>query len=197
MRCKKSKRLLAIMLVGMMCATSAFNFNFTYADESSAGVEAAAQTGVLDEVKRKFDSSLSALRPNFAKDKNIASTVEEMIKRYEGIDATGVTVSVESSSSEDVIALDGTINYIATSLGMNNSKNITCTFSFSKDGRKVTSENRTVTVGWDREYFNSKVNQEAENLTADSIKASNPSLDNVTGNLTLPQIKIHMRNIYN
>ena len=140
-------------------------------------------------VKKQFDKEIGALRPDFAKDKNICEMVLAKVKGYGGLDTEGVTVSLASSTDDSLIAKDGKINYIKKDelTGATNSKNVRCSFNFECGKAKATSSERTVTVGWDRDFFNSKIKDESKLLTADKIKGENKSLSEVTKDLTLPR----------
>ena len=70
----------------------------------------------------------------------------------------------------------------------NNTKNVRCTFVFRCNSAESVSAATTVTVGWDREYFKGKMQEEADTLTEETIKGNNTSLAEVTADLTLPQI---------
>ena len=142
----------------------------------------------VDAIKAAFDKELGALRPNFAKEKNILDLVRSKIAGYE-IDTTGVTVSVKSTDDPATVAADGTINYWkqAPNTSGVNSTNVALVFVFEKNGAKADTEERNATICWDRDYFNTQMATDQENLTWDKIKGSNTDAAEVTSNLTLPQ----------
>ena len=147
-----------------------------------------ANLAAVTAAKTAFDNELGALKPSFKTDSNIVSLVQAKVNGYEGCE--GVTVSLKSSDEPDWIAADGTITYNAGSLnayGMN-SKNVYCVFTFTKGTQTVDSAQRTAVVGWNQTYYAGKMAEEAQGLTANTIKGENASLDEVTENLTLPQI---------
>ena len=148
-----------------------------------------ADQAKVDAVKAAFDKEIGALRPDFAKDKNITAFVLSKIRGYSDIDTKDVTVALKTTGDTTYIKEDGTISYVNGALSQwgSNSKNISCTFIFRCNGAEAVSKDRTVTVCWDRDYFNTKMSEEKDSLTWDSIKAANTSQDDVTSALTLPQ----------
>ena len=144
----------------------------------------------VDAIREIFDKETGALRPNFAKDKNIAEMVKSIIRNYEGVNAEGITVVLKSSDNTEYIKEDGTIAYIKNEPSNygNNSKNVVCTFAFKCNGAEAISSERTVTVGWDCDYFGSKIQAEADSLTWDKIKNANTDQSSIETDLTLPQI---------
>ena len=163
------------------------------ADENSDGstedgsAEAEDQAAV-DAVKKAFDAEFGSLRPIYGTDSNIADTVLARIQNYTlDVDVSKVKVSLESTEDSTYIGTDGTIHYVTDGLGGMGvySKNISCTFKFTCNSASAVSD-RTVTVGWDREYFKGKMQIEADSLTWDSIKGNNESQEEVDSDLTLP-----------
>ena len=142
----------------------------------------------VNAIKAKFDAEMGALRPNYATDKNVLDVVKNKIKAY-GMDTTDVTITVKSSSDVERISTNGDIHYKKEQPDPygNNSVNIGLVFAFEKNGAKAESKERTVTVCWDRDYFNEQMNKEKTDLTWNKIKGSNSSETEVTANLTLPQ----------
>ena len=139
-------------------------------------------------IKKKFDDELGALRPKYATDKNINEMILEKIKKYDGIDTSDVTVSVKTSDNTEYIKEDGTIQYNKGTLSTaTNVHNVECEFQFKCKKATAVSEKRTVTVGWDQEYFKSQMQKEADSLNWDTIKGKNITADDVTTDLTLPQ----------
>ena len=139
-------------------------------------------------IKKQFDADLGALRPKYATDKNINVMILEKIKKYDGIDASDVTVSVKTSDNTEYIKEDGTIQYNKGTLSTStNVHNIGCTFQFKCKKATAVSEEHNVTVGWDQEYFKSQMQKEADSLNWDTIKGKNINEDDVTSDLTLPQ----------
>lgn len=143
----------------------------------------------VDAVKKEFAKTLGALRPDYSTDKSIVSYVQSKIEGY-AFDTAGVTVSIRDTGDAAYISEDGTIHYNQGTLNPygNNTKNIRCTFVFRCNGAEAVSGPTTVTVGWDREYFKTKMQEEADTLTEETIKGGNASLAEVTSDLTLPQI---------
>lgn len=148
-----------------------------------------ADVATVNAIKAKFDAELGALRPNFAKDKNIIDVVKAKISTYD-IDTTGVTISVKSSEDTDWVAADGTIHYNKAQTPDQNKinfKNVSVVYVFEKNGAKAETEASTATICWDCDYFNTKIEADKDNLTWDKIKGSNTDAAEVTSNLTLPQ----------
>ena len=144
----------------------------------------------VDAIKALFDKE-GAMRPNFAKDKNILDVVKAKINTYTDVDTTGVTITVKSSENEDIIGADGTIHYnkadTLNSWGMNFS-NVGVVYIIEKNGAKAETKSSTATVGWDRDHYNTKIEAEKDSLTWENIKGSNTDQTEVTSDLTLPQI---------
>ena len=144
----------------------------------------------VDAIKALFDKE-GAMRPNFAKDKNILDVVKAKINTYTDVDTTGVTITVKSSENEDIISADGTIHYnkadTLNSWGMNFS-NVGVVYIIEKNGAKAETKSSTATVGWDRDHYNTKIEAEKDSLTWENIKGSNTDQTEVTSDLTLPQI---------
>ena len=144
----------------------------------------------VDAIKALFDKE-GAMRPNFAKDKNILDVVKAKINTYTDVDTTGVTITVKSSENEDIISADGTIHYnkadTLNSYGMNFS-NVGVVYIIEKNGAKAETKSSTATVGWDRDHYNTKIEAEKDSLTWENIKGSNTDQTEVTSDLTLPQI---------
>lgn len=147
-----------------------------------------ADVETVNAIKAQFDKE-GAMRPNFAKDKNIIDVVKAKISTYD-INTTGVTISVKSSEDTDWVAADGTIHYNKAQTpdqwGIN-FKNVDVVYVFEKNGAKAETEASTATICWDRDYFNTKIEADKDNLTWDKIKGSNTDAAEVTSNLTLPQ----------
>lgn len=144
----------------------------------------------VDAIKAKFDSEYSALRPNYATDKNICELVLSKIRGYSDIDTEGVTVELETTADTDYIKENGDIDYVKGDLSPfgNNSKNVSCTFAFKCNDAEAVSAGRVVSVCWDRDYYNGKINNEADSLSWDTIKSGNTDIAAVETDLTLPQI---------
>ena len=144
----------------------------------------------VDAIKALFDKE-GAMRPNFAKDKNILDVVKAKINTYTDVDTTGVTITVKSSENEDIISADGTIHYnkadTLNSWGMN-FNNVGVVYIIEKNGAKAETKSSTATVGWDCDHYNTKIEAEKDSLTWDNIKGSNTDQTEVTSDLTLPQI---------
>ena len=154
-------------------------------------VDPADQTAV-DAVKALFDKE-SALKPSYKQDANINALVEAKLKtgKYVSVDkANQVKVSVVSSDETGWIGTDGVIHYsTADTLDEygRNFKTVSLTLKFSLNGATATSEDCRVLVGWDQKHFASKMNEEANQLTWDTIKGKNTEPTNVASSLTLPQ----------
>ena len=130
-----------------------------------------ADVETVNAIKAKFDAEMGALRPNFAKDKNIIDVVKAKISTY-GIDTTGVTISVKSSEDTDWVDTDGTIHYNKAQTPDQykiNFKNVSVVYAFEKNGAKAETEASTATICWDRDYFNTKMEADKDNLTWDKI----------------------------
>lgn len=148
-----------------------------------------ADVATVNAIKAKFDAEMGALRPNFAKDKNIIDVVKAKISTYD-IDTTDVTISVKSSDDPDWVDTDGTIHYNKAQTPDQNKinfKNVSVVYVFEKNGAKAETEASTATICWDCDYFNTKIEADKDNLTWDKIKGSNTDAAEVTSNLTLPQ----------
>ena len=148
-----------------------------------------ADVATVNAIKAKFDAEMGALRPNFAKDKNIIDVVKAKISTYD-IDTTDVTISVKSSDDTDWVDTDGTIHYNKAQTPDQNKinfKNVSVVYVFEKNGAKAETEASTATICWDCDYFNTKIEADKDNLTWDKIKGSNTDAAEVTSNLTLPQ----------
>ncbi len=157
--------------------------------KSTKTVDPADQTKV-NAIKEKFDAELGVLRPNYATDKNIADTVLAKIKTYTDVTTDGVTVELKQSGDTNYIKEDGTIVYKTGELdkwGSNSTTVTGSTFVFKAGNAEAVSEARGVTICWDRDYFKSRMQEEADSLTWDTIKNANTKQDEVTSDLTLPQ----------
>ena len=146
----------------------------------------ASDEDILKEVKGKYD--LGVLQPTFGKDTNIKTFLEGDIakKGYEG-----VTVTVDSSSDEDTIATDGTINYfykdIDTEAGaMNKYSQVTVNFTLHKGSEELALEKK-VNVFWDVDKLKADLKKYLiDSVTEDTIRGENASLSQVTENMFLP-----------
>lgn len=140
--------------------------------------------------KERFDAETGALRPQYGTDTNICEFVKAKLAGYTGLDSTGVTVALKSADTPERIAADGTITYVNGGLDASglNFANVGCVFTFKCGSASVDTKERTATVCWDRKHYNSKINEEADSLSFDKIKGENASADEVTKNLSLPQI---------
>lgn len=143
----------------------------------------------VNAIKTKFDKETSVLRPDFSKDKKITDLVLRKIQGYTDLTTDGVTVELKTSGDTDYIKDDGTIVYKTGALnqwGMNFT-NVTTVFIFKAGNAEAQSADKTATVCWDREYFKSQMQKEADSLNWDTIKGRNIKADDVTSDLTLPQ----------
>ena len=142
----------------------------------------------VDAIKAKFDKD-SVLRPQYGADTNITNLVLRKIQGYTDLTTDGVTVELKTSGDTDYIKDDGTIVYKTGALnqwGMNFT-NVTTVFIFKAGNAEAQSADKTATVCWDREYFKSQMQKEADSLNWDTIKGRNIKADDVTSDLTLPQ----------
>ena len=144
----------------------------------------------VDAVKKKFDKETSVLRPDFSKDKKVTDLVLRQIKRYTDLTTDGVTVELKTSGDTNYIKNDGTIVYKNGALDQwgNNSTTVTGNiFVFKAGNAEAVSAETRATICWDRDYFKSQMQKEADSLTWDTIKNANLKQDEVTTDLTLPQ----------
>ncbi len=147
-----------------------------------------ADQAKVDALAAQYNSEFGALRPDYATDKNINEFVLARLKAYTDLDSDGITVSLKSSGDNDAIAADGTISYTRDSLGKYSYvNNVSCEFTIGCNGATADLKSRSVTIGWDRDYFKTNMQSEADTLSWDTIKGSNESSSEVTTNLTLPQ----------
>lgn len=187
---KNLMKLASVVIAIILTLTSVYTGGKVYADTDRAVTASMSDEETVNRLKDKFNSTYGAIRPNFAVEKNVNPVVKKMFEKYTDIDATGVEVSVSTSDDTSIVALNGDINYIASepSTWGNNSKNVSCKFTFTKGSASATTNLKTVTVCWDRDFFASKMEGEKNGLTEDSIKGGNTDLNNVTKDLVLPQI---------
>lgn len=157
--------------------------------KSTKTVDPADQAKV-DAIKAKFDKETSVLRPDFSKDKKITDLVLRQIKGYTDLTTDGVTVELKTSGDTNYIKNDGTIIYKNGALDQwgNNSTTVTGNiFVFKAGNAEAVSAETRATICWDRDYFKSQMQKEADSLTWDTIKNANLKQDEVTTDLTLPQ----------
>lgn len=157
--------------------------------KSTKTVDPADQAKV-DAIKAKFDKETSVLRPDFSKDKKITDLVLRQIKGYTDLTTDGVTVELKTSGDTNYIKNDGTIVYKNGALDKwgNNSTTVTGNiFVFKAGNAEAVSAETRATICWDRDYFKSQMQKEADSLTWDTIKNANLKQDEVTTDLTLPQ----------
>lgn len=167
--------------------------------KSTKTVDPADQEKV-DAIKAKFDKETSALRPDFSKDKKITDLVLHKIQGYTDLTTDGVTVELKTSGDTDYIKDDGTIVYKTGALDQwgNNSTTVTGNiFVFKAGNAEAVSGETRATICWDRDYFKSQMQKEADSLTWNTIKNANLKEDEVTTDLTLPQcIGTSARNVW-
>lgn len=157
--------------------------------KSTKTVDPADQEKV-NAIKKKFDKETSVLRPDFSKDKKITDLVLRQIKGYMDLTTDGVTVELKTSGDADYIKDDGTIVYKTGALDQwgNNSTTVTGNiFVFKAGNAEAVSAETRATICWDRDYFKSQMQKEADSLTWNTIKNANLKEDEVTTDLTLPQ----------
>lgn len=154
----------------------------------------------VNAIKAKFDKETSVLRPDFSKDKKITDLVLRKIQGYTDLTTDGVTVELKTSGDTDYIKDDGTIVYKTSALDQwgNNSTTVTGNiFVFKAGNAEAVSGEMRATIGWDRDYFKSQMQKEADSLTWNTIKNANLKEDEVTTDLTLPQcIGTSARNVW-
>ncbi|MDY2626048.1 MAG: carboxypeptidase-like regulatory domain-containing protein, partial [Coriobacteriales bacterium] len=155
-------------------------------DPNQAKVEAIASA---------FNGTLGALYAKYGTYTNAAQLVQAEMANYKdadgkALDTSDVTVTLASSDDTSVIANDGTITFVSGDPGSwgVNSKTVTTTYTIACGNASTTTSTRNVVVGWDVPYFNTQMQTEADTLTAEAIKGSNASIDEVTTDLSLPQI---------
>ena len=167
--------------------------------KSTKTVDPADQEKV-NAIKAKFDKETSALRPDFSKDKKITDLVLRKIQGYTDLTTDGVTVELKTSGDTDYIKDDGTIVYKTSALDQwgNNSTTVTGNiFVFKAGNAEAVSGEMRATIGWDRDYFKSQMQNEADSLTWDKIKGGNASQEEIASDLTLPQcIGTSARNVW-
>lgn len=149
-----------------------------------------ADQAKVDAAVAQFDKELGAMRPSYDKYKNINAYIEDKISSYT-IDTESIKVYVKSSENTDRIGLDGAIHYLTSQTPASNrvnSETLDVVFTFELNGAQADSGSTRVTVGWDREYFSSKMAEEKDSLTWDMIKGSNASQTEVESELSLPQM---------
>ena len=144
----------------------------------------------VDSIKALFDKE-GTLRPNYETDKNILDLVKAKISGYTDLETNGVTVRIKSSSDADVIAADGKIAYnkavTLNNYGMNFT-NVGVVYIIEKNGAIAETKESTATIGWDRDYYNTRILSEKNDFVWDNIKGANTEQTEVTTDLTLPQI---------
>lgn len=157
--------------------------------KSTKTVDPADQEKV-DAIKKKFDKEMSVLRPDFSKDKKITDLVLRKIQGYTDLTTDGVTVELKTSGDTNYIKDDGTIVYKTGALDQwgNNSTTVTGNiFVFKAGNAEAVSAETRATICWNRDYFKSQMQKEADSLTWNTIKNANLKEDEVTTDLTLPQ----------
>ena len=162
--------------------------NITY-DVVLKGKESPDQAKA-DAIKKKYDAEFGALRPKFSEYKNINAFMEDKIKGYTDLDTEGVTVEVATTDDPLIIADDGKISYIAAETPSpygTNSQNVSCTFKIKCGKSTAVTSSRAVTVGWDRNHVNSRIEAESELMTAERILGENKDINSVTSDLILPR----------
>ena len=159
--------------------------NRTPVDYDAQGNEK-SDADILNEVKGKYD--LGVLQPTFGTDTNIKTFLEADIAK-KGFE--GVTVTVDSSSNEDTIAADGTINYFYKDIdteanAMNKYSQVTVNFTLHKGSDEIALEKK-VNVFWDVDKLKADLKKYLlDAVTEDTIKGTNASLSQVKENMFLP-----------
>lgn len=133
----------------------------------------------VEALKEAYDKEYGALRPKCGTDSNIAEFVLKKIQGYTDINSDDVTISLKTADTDKYILKDGTIQYKKDALDSygNNTTNVSCTFLFSCGDAQAETNSRTVSIGWDYNYFNNKIKEEANQLTEESIQSENNNLD--------------------
>ncbi|MDO5392640.1 MAG: cadherin-like beta sandwich domain-containing protein [Eubacteriales bacterium] len=142
-------------------------------------VSSATNQEKVEALKEAYDKEYGALRPKCGTDSNIAEFVLQKIQGYTDINSDGVTISLKTTNNSNYILEDGTIQYKKDALDLygNNTTNVSCTFLFSCGDAQVETNVRTVSIGWDYDYFNNKIEEEANQLTVESIQSENNNLN--------------------
>lgn len=147
-------------------------------------------------------NNLYALRPNFNKDKNINEFVKSVLKSRDalkGIDFSKVKFEVVESKNTDYIKNDGTIAYKRGELNDYFTANISVIFKIHYGTASIQAKKHTVTVGWDRDYYKQKIEEEAAKVDKEFISSKNQALDfdAVENDFTLPNVlKNDKRNVW-
>ncbi|MFV0528797.1 MAG: Ig-like domain-containing protein [Lachnospiraceae bacterium] len=144
----------------------------------------------VDAVLAKVQSSWLKLAAVSPVDTNVITLFNTWIAAQTDLNTQGITAALKSSSDTDYVAQDGSITYMQpqTTPGSIAVKNVTLVFTLSCGEVVKDTQNITVQLGWDKAAMLSKMNAEADVFTADFIKKDNTDLENVTQDLTLPQI---------
>lgn len=140
----------------------------------------------LQEVKKLINNSFYKMKPVCGKDSNVVDVFNEYLasKGYGDVKST-----IISTDNTDYVQEDGTIQYIKTTLpAYVHQKNVSIGFEISCGNEKLELSSITAMIGWDTEYYSENMHAEAEKLNGDKIKGNNKSIDEVTEDLSLPQI---------
>ena len=146
-------------------------------------------TDSLNKISNELNN-LYALRPNFATDKNINEFAKSVLKNraaLKGIDFSKVRFEVVESKNTDYIKNDGTIAYRRGELNDYFTANISVIFKIHYGTASIQAKKHTVTVGWDRDYYKQKIEEEAAKVDKNFI----------TKNQALPTVlKEDKRNVW-
>lgn len=133
----------------------------------------------------KAIGDLYALRPSYGTDTNI----NDMVAAKLGDVTQGATISVSKTDTPATISRDGTIHYVTSTddaVSHVYSKNVDLTFLVTVGDCTATADARA-TVGWDGTYFHQQMQAEADSLDVSALLNQNPSADQVTAALSLPE----------
>ncbi len=157
-------------------------------------------TDSLNKISNELNN-LYALRPNFATDKNINEFAKSVLKNRDalkGIDFSKVKLEVVESKDTNYIKNDGTIVYKKGELNDYFTANVSVIFKIYYGTASIQAKKHTVTVGWDREYYKQKIEEEAAKVDKNFITKNQAlDLDAVEKNFTLPTVlKEDKRNVW-
>lgn len=147
---------------------------------------------VLNKIKDEFDQKITVLRPNYDKDKNINSYLKSTLQNrpaLKNIDFKDIIVEVANTEDSNYIKKDGTINYRKGDLSRNFTANIKTSFVIKLGTDRVETSGHNVTVGWDKEYFKSKMEDESQTVTEEFLKGNQKiDFNNLDKDFSLPTV---------
>lgn len=148
---------------------------------------------VLQELVKELPSGV--LTPSFNRDKNINTYLNSLIESKEAYQGKGITVSVKSvenrmGDTQTYIEEDGTIHYFYKSLFETTPTiyfgQADVVFELRLNNAVTEYSPSCVNIYWDLDKIKEDMNTVAEEYNAESILGDNPSLNEVTQNLSLP-----------